>query len=197
MFVYDFPTLMVRLQPPAFLTCTQMVFFRSTVRPSMWTSLACMYKLSSFIQPSTLHSLLGVSFTGLFHVVQEVRLRSDYKEIILLKKSRGEGQQTLCCCHCHAEGACMELSSVEDPRWGLWCLIVAAWTCLCLAPTAQGWVGEERERVPRFLEEGDPLFLHVSDQRGYIIIKSRKCFQHSAFSHSAAWCKFPSVFGFS
>lgn len=105
MFVYDFPTLMVRLQPPAFLTCTQMVFLQEYSYRRPWTSLACMYKLSSLYSAIYCFiSLLGVSFTGLFHVVQEVRLRSDYKEIILLKKKVGEGQQTLCCCHCHAEG---------------------------------------------------------------------------------------------
>lgn len=37
-------------------------------------------------------------------MVQEIRLRSDYREIILLEKEVGEGQQTLCGCHCHAEG---------------------------------------------------------------------------------------------
>ena len=38
-------------------------------------------------------------------MVQEIRLRSDYREIILIKKKKvGEGQQTLCSCYCHAEG---------------------------------------------------------------------------------------------
>ena len=192
MFVYDFPTLMVRLQPPAFLTCTQMVFLQEYSYRRPWTSLACVYKLSSLYSAIYCFiSLLGVSFIGLFHVVQEVKLRSDYKEIILLKKkSRGRTADPLLLSLSCWGGPAWNWGSV-DPRWGLWCLIVAAWTCLCLAPTAQGWVEGGEGRVPRFLEEGDPLFLHVSDRRALLSSRAENVFnivhflivQHGAKSY--------------
>lgn len=138
-------------------------------------------------------SLLRVSFIGLFHVVQEIRLRSDYREIILLKKKRSRGRtadplQLLLSCW---GGPSWTWGSLEDPRWGLWCLIVAAWTCLCFAPPSSGLSGGRGGKGAPFLEEGDPLFLHVSDQRGLLSSRAENVFnivrlsivQHSADSH--------------
>lgn len=162
----------------------QMVFsFRSTVTAVHGPAWLVCASSPPFIQPSTASFPFLESPSGLFHVVQEVRLRSDYKEIILLKKKREKHSRPSVVVIVMLRGPAWNWGSVEDPRWGLWCLIAAAWTCLCLAPTAQGWSGGRRGKVPCRRKE-IPLFLHVSDQR-VVIIKSRKCFQHSAFFHSS------------
>lgn len=68
--------------------------------------------------------------------------------------------------------------------------------CCCLnlsvpcTPKLRAEWGEGREGCP-FLEEGDPLFLHVSDQRGLLSSRAENVFnivhlsivQHSADSH--------------
>lgn len=132
-------------------------------------------------------SLLGVSFIGLFHVVQEIRLRSDYKEITLFKKKKSRGRTAdplLLSLSCWG-GPAWNWGSVEDPRWGLWCLIVTALTCLCLAPPGSGLSGGRGGKgAPLSAGRRSSFSSRLRSER-VVIIKSRKCFQHSASSHRA------------
>ena len=131
-------------------------------------------------------SLLRVSFIGLFHVVQEIRLRSDYREIILLKKKKevGEGQQTLCSCYCHAEGDVVDLrlswgSQVRALVFNCCCLNLSV---LCTPKLRAEW-GEGREGCPLSGGRRSSFSSRLRSER-VVIIKSRKCFQHSTSFHS-------------